>query len=276
MKFSRYLDAKTSVERRSLNPAVLDEVRSLLEERTEPKVLEVGAGTGSMPIHLSERGVLPEGTRYTALDRDGEVLQRARKRLSEHGPSDSIDGTVTVGGAEVEFAQKSLYDETEEYDLVIAHAVLDLLSLGDAVEHLLGISEAFYFPVCFDGVTAFEPRYDDELDRLIEDTYHRTMDERSGGSETGRRVFGAVERAGGTVTAAGSSDWVIFPDENGYTEDERYVLRYITETVRDAVADRPEVEDDRLQDWAEDRHNRIRKEELVYIAHQIDLAGRSD
>ena len=276
MKFTRYLDAKTPIERKSLNPAVLDEVRSLLEERTEPKVLEVGAGTGSMPIHLSERGVLPEGTMYTALDKDRKVLERARMRLSEHRPPDSIDGTVKVGGAEVEFAEKSLYDETGEYDLVIAHAVLDLLSLGDAVEHLLGISEAFYFPVCFDGVTAFEPPYDDDLDARIEGAYHRTMDERSGGSETGRRVFGAVRKAGGTVTKAGSSDWVVFPDEDGYTDEEKYMLRYIVETVQDAVSEEPEIEEDRLEDWAEDRRNRIRKEELVYIAHQIDLAGRSN
>jgi hypothetical protein len=153
---------------------------------------------------------------------------------------------------------------------------LDLLSLGDAVEHLLGISEAFYFPVCFDGVTAFEPPYDDDLDARIEGAYHRTMDERSGGSETGRRVFGAVRKAGGTVTEAGSSDWVVFPDEDGYTDEEKYMLRYIVETVQDAVSEEPEIEEDRLEDWAEDRRNRIRKEELVYIAHQIDLAGRSN
>ncbi|MCX2819422.1 class I SAM-dependent methyltransferase [Haladaptatus sp. F3-133] len=277
MSFKRYLNAKASVERRSLDPTVLKEVEALIKGRTEPTVLEVGAGTGSMPIHLSEKDVLPEGTSYTALDKDGEVLDDARRRLSEHRLSETgSDGAVNIDGTEVGFVEGDLYDADGGYDLAVAHAVLDLLPVGEAVEHLLDLSEAFYFPVCFDGVTAFEPTYDEGFDRRIEEAYHATMDDRAGASRTGRRVFGAVRDSGGAVTAAASSDWVLFPGEDGYTEDERYMLRYIVETVGDAVEGAPEIDADRLQSWVEDRLRRIEDEELVYIAHQIDLAGRSN
>lgn len=277
MNFEAYLDAKASVERSCLNATVLSEVRGLLGGRSDPAVLEVGAGTGSMPIHLSENDILPEGTRYVALDEDADALDRGRERLAGHPLSEGRkDAGVRMGGTVVEFTEGDLYDTEGDYDLVVAHAVLDLLELDEAVEHLLSVADLFYFPVSFDGVTAFEPRYDEELDGRIEEAYHGTMDEREGSSETGRRAFGAVRKAGGTVTSAGASDWVVFPGEDGYTEDEEYLLRYITETVYEAVEGRGGIEESRLREWAKDRRARIEDEELVYIAHQLDLAGRTD
>jgi SAM-dependent methyltransferase len=277
MNFEGYLDAKASIERRCLNATVLNEVKELVGSRSDPSVLEVGAGTGSMPIHLSENDVLPEGTRYVALDEDVGVLDRGRERLSGHPLSDrKTEKGVRLGGTVVEFTEGDLYDTEGDYDLVVAHAVLDLLRLDEAVEHLLSLADLFYFPVSFDGVTAFEPRYDEELDGRIEEAYHGRMDEREGSSETGRRVFGAVRKAGGTVTSAGASDWVVFPGEDGYTEDEEYLLRYIVETVREAVSGRGDIEESRLREWAKDRRALIDDEELVYIAHQLDIAGRAD
>jgi SAM-dependent methyltransferase len=277
MRFDKYLNAKSSVESRCLNTTVLKEVRDLLKGLENPKVLDVGAGTGSMPIHLSENGVLPEGTQYVALDKDPDLIERARSRLSGHPLADyRAEKSVDLGGTTVEFLEKDLYEKTGEYDLVVAHAVLDLLSLGEAVEHLFSLADAFYFPVCFDGVTAFEPVHDEDLDHRIEEAYHSAMDERTGSSETGRKVFDAVDAAGGKVTAAGPSDWVVFPGEDGYTEDERYLLRYIVETVHDAVEKRNEIDESDLRDWVQDRRSRIKNEELVYIAHQIDVAGRTN
>lgn len=277
LNFEGYLDAKASVERRCLNETVLKDVKELLGSRSDPAVLEVGAGTGSMPIHLSERDILPEGTRYVALDEDGDVLDRGRERLSGHPLSDGeTEKGVRIGGTVVEFTEGDLYDTEGGYDLVVAHAVLDLLRLDEAVEHLLSLADTFYFPVSFDGVTALEPRYDEELDGRIEEAYHGRMDEREGSSETGRRVFGAVRKAGGTVTSAGASDWVVFPGEDGYTEDEEYLLRYIVETVREAVKNHDDIEESRLREWAKDRRDRIEDEELVYVAHQLDVAGRAE
>lgn len=277
MNFEGYLDAKASVERRCLNGTVLKEVKELLDSRSDLSVLEVGAGTGSMPIHLSEKDIIPEGTRYVALDEDGDVLDRGRERLAGHPLSDGkTDKGVRLDGTVVEFTEGDLYDTEGDYDLVVAHAVLDLLQLDEAVRHLLSLADLFYFPISFDGVTAFEPRYDEELDRRIEEAYHGRMDEREGSSETGRRVFGAVRKAGGAVTSAGASDWVVFPGEDGYTEDEEDLLRYIVKTVREAVSGRGDIEESRLREWAKDRRARIEDEELVYIAHQLDVAGRAD
>jgi len=288
MKFKKYLDAKASVEKRCLDEGVLEEVKNLLRGREEASVLEVGSGTGSMAIHLIERDILPDRTRYVGVDKNGDLLSYARERLSKHslfgrkgtrkgGGDRDGDDVLTAKGTTVEFHETDLYDieGRGKYDLVIAHAVLDLLELDSAVESLLRFGDIFYFPVCFDGVTAFEPRYNESLDREIKEVYHRSMDESGGSSQTGREVFGAIEKAGGTVTSAGSSDWVIFPGEDSYTEDEKYLLRYIVETVYDGVSEKGSIDQNDLDMWLEDRHRRIENGELVYIAHQLDVAGKS-
>lgn len=281
MSFREYLKAKKTVEEDCLNERVLDEVGRLIDDGCE--VFEAGAGVGSMVQHLVERGVAPSEFSYTAVDLREENVNRGRKRLADWGRRRGYeverDGNVLRFDGErrfdVEFRVGDLYEESGGYDLVVAHALLDVLRLDEAVSHLFSLGDTFYFPVCFDGVTTFEPSYDGGFDRQVERAYHGTMDgeDRAGGSRTGRRVFKAVRDAEGAVTAAGSSDWVIFPGEDGYTEDERVVVRHVLETVRDAVSEEGSPDDGRLKEWFADREKRLEDGELVYIAHNIDFAG---
>jgi hypothetical protein len=170
-----------------------------------------------------------------------------------------------------------------QWDLLIAHAVLDLLDVPAALPHLLALltdDGMFYFTINFDGMTIFEPTIDPALDALIERLYHRTMDERitegnpSGDSRAGRHLIHQLRAAGATVLAAGSSDWVVFAGEDGYSADEAFFLRFIIDTLHDALNGHAELDADQFAAWIEIRRRQIDSGELIYIAHQLDIFGR--
>jgi hypothetical protein len=168
------------------------------------------------------------------------------------------------------------------HDLLIAHAFLDLLDLPSALPLMLGLLQPgglFYFTLNFDGATLLEPGLDPELDERIQALYHRTMDERltggtpSGDCRTGRHLFGALTRCGARISAAGASDWVVFPGKEGYPEDEAYFLHFIVHTIAEALKEDPALDQDDFSRWIAERHTQVERCELVYIAHQLDFAG---
>jgi hypothetical protein len=125
----------------------------------------------------------------------------------------------------------------------------------------------------------FEPSIDPGLEALIETLYHRSMDERrvqgrpSGSSRTGRRLFEHLKAAGATVLAAGSSDWVVFPGPDGYPGDEAYFLHFIINTIHQALEGHPELPAAAFRAWVSERHSQIQRQELIYLAHQLDFFG---
>jgi len=83
--FQRYLRAKRTVDDRALDRRLVDELREALTERDGPlRVLEIGAGIGTMLTRFLDWGVLPEGdTEYVALDVQAENVATLREYLSE-------------------------------------------------------------------------------------------------------------------------------------------------------------------------------------------------
>src|SRR5215468_9852101 len=79
--YARYLAAKTTVDDRALNRPVLAELRRLLPAGP-PRVLEVGAGLGTMVARLLDWGVIAAGE-YTLLDADQELLAESRRWLRD-------------------------------------------------------------------------------------------------------------------------------------------------------------------------------------------------
>ena len=80
----------------------------------------------------------------------------------------------------------SRFEIRSAFDLVIAQAFLDLVDLDAALPLMAGSLKShglLYLCINFDGGTIFDPPIDEELDRRIEDVYHRTMDERTVGGE---------------------------------------------------------------------------------------------
>lgn len=273
--FIRYLESKQSVDDRALNLRVWRSMVSFLEGKsTALKILEVGVGHGAMVERLARTGILANAA-YVALDSDEANIAAARSRFVEDRRIGSL-----------ELLTRDLFETAEtfaeSFDLVIAHAVFDLLDMDRALPLLQRACRpggAFYFTINFDGETIFEPVDDPELEGRILGRYHATMDERriggrrSGHSESGRRLLVALLSMNANVIAAGGSDWVVWPQDGAYGAEEAYFLHFIVDTVVRALAGDATVTEDELDRWSESRHQQIDRGELVYIAHQLDFFG---
>jgi SAM-dependent methyltransferase len=293
--YARYLSAKTTVDDRALNRHVLGELRRLLPTGA-PRVLEVGAGLGTMVARLIDWGVVDAGE-YTLLDADRQLLDHSRRWLRDWAATRGLRGDLRPDGLQVgelrvrlEHAELGGYLEAApgaqggRADVLIANAVLDLVDVPAILPGLLRLlvpGGVYWFTINYDGESIFEPGHpcDDQVMRA----YHRDMDERvrygrpAGESRTGRRLFRQLRAAGAPALAAGASDWVVSagPDGN-YPADEAYFLRSILSTIQNALRTRPDrVEPADLADWLAVRGRQLAAGELVYLAHQLDFVGRS-
>ncbi|MHB8069414.1 MAG: class I SAM-dependent methyltransferase [Desulfobaccales bacterium] len=298
--FSRYLAAKKSLDDRALNRHVfttLSHSLSVFPGSAPLQVLEVGCGIGTMTERLLDWGLLRNAV-YTAIDLEPENIAAARERLRLYAAGRKYGLTEEAGSLclrhqpdqslSVVFEAIDLYDFLEReqgrrvWDLLVAHAFLDLVDLSATLPSLLSLLKEgglCYFTLNFDGATIFLPYLDAEFDRQIEELYHQTMDQRhlqpwlSSQSQTGRRLFHMLSAAGAQVLAAGSSDWVVHPGPDGYPADEAYFLHFIIHTVATALNGHPQLHPERFQDWVETRHRQIEKGQLLYIARQLDYLG---
>jgi SAM-dependent methyltransferase len=276
--FTRYLAAKKSIDDRALNEQVRRALVAALPTDRSLAWLEVGAGTGTMIERLYERSVLPPGTRYTAIDVAPENIAVARERLQLL--PDEI-------GLELETIDFSLFADRErgqrEWDVLVAHAFLDLVDLSSALPQLMGLLKPeglFYFTVNFDGLSVLQPVIDPAFDDEVMARYHRTMDTRlvdghsSGHSHTGRKLFYHLKAAGSEILAAGASDWVVYARDGAYPHDEAYFLHFIVDTIAGALRDQPGLDRNYFDAWIAQRQAQIEAGTLVYIAHQLDFCGR--
>jgi hypothetical protein len=289
---TRFLAAKTTVDDRALNGNVLAELRRLIPAG-RPKVLEVGAGLGTMVTRLLDWGVVRAGE-YVLLDADRQLLDCSRRWLRDWATargvrSDLLPDGLLVGDLRVRLlhAELGAHLETSHEapaDVLIANAVLDLVDVPAVLPGLLRLllpGGVYWFTINYDGESIFVPghRHDDQVMRA----YHRDMDERfrfgrpAGESRTGRRLFHNLRTAGAPALAAGSSDWVVGAGPDGdYPDDEAYFLRAILDTIRNALRNRQDwVEPADLADWLAERERQVAAGELVYIAHQLDFVGRT-
>jgi SAM-dependent methyltransferase len=289
--YARYLAAKTTVDDRALNRHVLAELRRLMPADA-PRVLEVGAGLGTMVARLLDWGAVGAGE-YILLDADRQLLDGSRQWLRDWAAarglrSDPLPDGLRVGDLRVCLVHAELGSYLEAAhgaaaDVLIANAVLDLVDVPTVLPGLLRLLSpggVYWFTVNYDGESIFAPGH--PHDDQIMQAYHRDMDERirygrpAGESRTGRHLFHHLRAAGAPALAAGSSDWVVQagPDGN-YPGDEAYFLRSILNTIQNALRNRQDrVEPADLADWLAVRYRQLAAGELVYIAHQLDFAGR--
>ncbi len=302
--FERYLAAKKSVDDRALNAHVWQALAQQLGEANEPaaplRILEIGAGIGTMVERMLERGIFTYAE-YDAIDAEPANIAAARARLkvwaSTHAgvavPADKqIRIWTDLGERRTDLSLEACdaFDYLQRpaiasrYDLVVAHAFLDLVDTA----HVLPLLHAalkpgglLYATINFDGVTSFEPSVDPALDAQIERLYHASMDERvtdgrpSGDSRTGRHLIPHLNQAGFDVLAAGASDWVVHGRNSRYPDDEAYFLHFIVNTVDGALAGHAGLDDEDFAAWVEARHAQIERGELVYIAHQLDMLAQT-
>ena len=143
--YARYLAAKTTVDDRALNRQVLAELCRLMPAGA-PRVLEVGAGLGTMVARLLDWGVVGAGE-YVLLDADRQLLDCSRRWLRDWAAargvrSDLLPDGLQVGDLRVRLVHAELggYLEAahgELADVLIANAVLDLVDVPAVLPGLL-------------------------------------------------------------------------------------------------------------------------------------------
>jgi SAM-dependent methyltransferase len=222
-EFVRYLEAKKPIDDRALNGRVWEALSEALAARSslQPlRVLELGCGIGTMLERALERRLFGRAARveYTGLDISPGLLAAARRRLPAWAGrlgftlKQAADHDELRRGdlrLQVQWVAADAFDFAGDparagaYDLLLAHAFLDLVDARRAVQTFLPLLRKgglFYFSLVFDGATLFEPVLDPALDAQIERAYHQTMDRRvvagqpSGHSRTGRLLFNLLPR----------------------------------------------------------------------------------
>jgi SAM-dependent methyltransferase len=290
--YARYLAAKTTVDDRALNQHVLAGLRRLMPAGA-PRILEVGAGLGTMVARLLDWGAVTAGE-YVLLDADRQLLDASRQWLSGWAAArglrcDPVADGLLVGDLRVRLVHAELgsyVDDAREApaDVLIANAVLDLVDVPAVLPGLLRLlvpGGVYWFTINYDGESVFAP--DHPHDGQVMHAYHQDMNQRfrygrpAGESRTGRHLFHHLRAAGAPALAAGSSDWVVHPGPDGaYPGDEAYFVRSILDTIGGALRDQPDrVEPADLAEWLAERGDQLAAGELVYIAHQLDYVGRS-
>ncbi len=212
--YGRFLAAKTTVDDRALNRQVLAELCRLMPGGAL-RVLEVGAGLGTMVARLMDWGAVLGGRRvhFYLLDVDpataglffagGCAIGRPRRRacaatcLPDGLRVRAISRCGVPGARRARQLPAGRSPGASADRLLIANAVLDLVDdAGMVLPGLLRLlipGGVYWFTINYDGESIFAPDHphDDQIMRA----YHRDMDERfryggpPGESRTGRRLF---------------------------------------------------------------------------------------
>ncbi len=293
--FQRYLRAKRTVDDRALDRRLVDVLREMLTRRAATqdsplRVLEVGAGIGTMVTRLLDWDILPEGeVQYRAIDLEAANISELDTSLRQWADdrSVSVSGTdpLVLEHANGRLVVESVVEEAATYadshggwDLLVGAALLDVFDLTNLGTLLGALAPAgvFYFPITFDGGTRFRPAR--PADRAIERDYHEHMDAKAGGnSRAGETVLARLTAADGVgrLDSAGS-DWIVRPVGDSYPADEAFFLRYILDTIERAVGELRGDSADSLENWLATRRSQVAAGELVYLTHQLDILGRAD
>ena len=299
--FIRYLSSKKSVDDRALNLHVLQKLKALIPKASLDNplhVLEVGSGIGTMIERMIDWGILTY-VDYVAIDVAPGNIKESLHRLSGWAEGRDFEFRrsgvhsafikMAAGSASITFHPMDIHDffqkekSTQSCDLLIAHAFMDLVHMPVIIPHfcrLIKHGGLLYLTLNFDGVTILLPVLHDHLDEKIIALYHRSMDERiingkqAGGSRTGRKLFAQLQNAGAKTLAAASSDWIVFPTEGFYPQDEAYFLHYIIHTIHEELKTHPALDSQRFNAWVEKRHDQIERGELIYIAKQFDFLSQ--
>lgn len=295
--FAEFLTAKRTVEDRALNRPVFERFVTELAacSGSDPvRIVEIGAGTGSMITRLAEWNALPPRVSYRAVDIDADTIDTARQQLPEQlaaagyvvdQTSDRLIATQREENGsekrlELSFEVDDGFSITDEADAVIASAVLDLVELEASVHDLKGVLSEdglLYAPITFNGRTSFTPVV--PLDGRIEQLYHRHMDEvrdQLGGSRAGQQLLSELPAAGYQILDTGGSDWVIHPVDGEYPAAESTVLSHLLATIDSALADYPpEVIDPTTRsEWIRTRTKQLERGELTLVAHHLDVLAQ--
>ena len=278
VSFADYLDAKFPLDERSLNREVRGAFLAALEGLPQITCLDVGAGTGATFRRLTVSAP-SRPLSLTALDRDSGLLGIARARAEKY-----LQGTALP--VELRFAACEVrnYRPDRTYNVVTAHALLDLLPLAETLDRFarwLQPGGYLYASINYDGETAFlEPYRDPVFESRLLDYYGYTMEQRrvdgqpTGGALCGRRLHAMLPAYGFSVLAGGRSDWVVAPADGAYRDGDALCLQAVLEMICGEARSSALFEAAQLERWWTDRVLALQQRRLSLRVRHLDILAR--
>lgn len=289
-----YLSAKRELDDRSLNGKVWSRFGDELRDRDEPRILEVGSGTGAMLHRLLERKLV-DRAQYTGVDVDPELVKTARAMLpgwaQRHGWSmeePCRSGCTLTGPDGQRVGVRQVTAEAREletlarsrgpWQVLIAASLFDLLDLPNQLESItrhLAPGALLYAPVTFAGRTEATPAHhrDEEVFRA----YHESMRERNGTRASGDRAVEELRETlvsqGATILEEGSSNWEVMPSGQPGDPDTMVASRLL-DFIRDEAQSHPSLHRDMVRNWIDERRDQLRRGRLVLRIANRDLLAR--
>jgi SAM-dependent methyltransferase len=291
--FADYLEAKFTLDERSLNREVRGAFLDALHSLPRIQCLDVGAGTCATLRRLLNSG-LTTPLSLTALDRDPALLDLARREATGWLRALGLEPRMEAGAIQTEgerltairFAAADLKDYRPDrpYNLITAHAFLDIAPLPDSLRLFTAWLQPggyLYASINYDGDTALLPVYDDAaFEARLLGQYNHSMECRrvdgqvTGGAWCGRRLHGLLPEYGFDILAYGSSDWNITPFLGEYRDGDAVCLEALLETISGEGQSSGLFHQDQLERWREHRLRLSRQRRLGLIIHQLDLLAR--
>jgi hypothetical protein len=290
--YPEYLAIKQAIDNRSLAQNVWQTMATWLQQNTRKpdfRILEIGAGTGSMIIRLLDAGLLNH-CQYFAVELEPDFARVAEHELAlwagDNGYSmkakgpyewalEKHDKFIKISWITDDILNLTSCFDDGYFDLMIGHAVVDLLPVPECLPGLLKLVKpegGYYFSLNFAGVTSFAPPHPRDLE--ITAAYHRDMDSRFPGldwraSQTGQELGRWLEEQGHPVLADGDSNWLLSSVSEPQAVENRFIENILA-TMEKALAGK-----EGLADWLALRRQQADAGELSFFAANRDYFGRT-
>ncbi len=284
--YPAYLIAKKAVDDQSLNQQVWATMHHWIKNRqatvSKIKILEVGAGIGTMIERFLDEELVKDSV-YTAIEQEVHFKENAFNYLNNlYKYTINVDGEnwyienryckTTVKWVTGDATNINEIIDEHDYDIVISHAVIDLMPVPVFLPLLfkhLKAGSAFYFSLNFSGKTEFLPVL--ENDEHIYREYHKDMDRRFNhlnwrASQTGEELGSWLINQGHKVEATGPSDWQLSEDIDN---TQALFILNILQTMEKALNGLPE-----LDDWLTVRYQQLKAGELSLKISNVDYFGK--
>lgn len=270
-----WLALREPADRRARSAALDQKVAAALAELPEPRIVDLGAGTGASLRALAP--CLGPRQHWMLLDNDPALAEAARAELSAGADAARTDGrdllldlggkTVRVSFAAVDLAAEPAAPLAFRPDLVTASAFFDLVSpdwlqrFASAMAHA---GCAVHAALTCDGADAWHPPH--PADAAVHAAFQRHQGRDKGfglaaGPKAGAVLMAALQDKGYEVARA-DSPWRLGPDD-------RALIAALAEGTAAAVRETGEMSEETLAAWEAAR----RSASACRIGH-VDLFAR--
>jgi hypothetical protein len=285
--YSQYLADKKAIDDQSLNQDVWAALTHWCKQQQKLlRIIELGAGIGTMIERLLDAKLLAN-CHYTAIEIQPEFCTAAAARLnlwcnkngaefteisSTHWQITSAENSVDINWHCADVLEAHTKFSPASFDLMIGHAVIDLLPVPVALPQLLDLLNsqgAFYFSLNYAGATHFTPAND--LDETIFSAYHADMNSRFPEldwqpSRTGALLSSWLQQQGHALIGEGNSHWQLQPKSEADAQG-RFVAN-ILDTIESAL---PQVAG--IEEWLATRRAQLAAGKLNFVAENRDCFG---